>query len=111
MIEIILTNSLFCVKKEDFHSLILIIFATSDRRENIQFLMGEGFTKLMFDVTIKDALSRMKNQESNQNHIFESSSMSLIIQSNQNQTCCVVFRVVKIAGTTHIHILILDIDC
>ena len=109
MIEIILRNSLFCVKKEDFHLLILIIFATSDRRENIQFLMGEGFTKLMFDVTIKDALSRMKNQESNQNHIFESSSMSLIIV--ENQTCCVVFRVVKIAGTTHIHILILDIDC
>ena len=77
MIEIISTNSLFCVKKEDFH--LLIILATSDRRENIQFLMGEGFTKLMFDVTIKDALSRMKNPESNQNHIFESSSMSLII--------------------------------
>ena len=52
--EIILTNSLFCVGKEDFQHLILIIFATSSRwyirSENIQFLIGEGFTKLMFDV-------------------------------------------------------------
>ena len=52
--EIILTNSFFCVGKEDFQHLILIIFATSSRwyirSENIQFLIGEGFTKLMFDV-------------------------------------------------------------